>query len=95
MPVTLKDVENIAMLAKLRFTQEEKERLISQLSRILSYFEKLNELDTTDVEPTSHVLPIKNVFRDDVVTGSLPRDQILANAPDQWMGYFKVPKVIE
>lgn len=95
MPVTMEDVENVAALAKLRFSEEEKQKLISQLNRILEYFQKLNELDTTDVEPTSHVLPIKNVFREDVVTSSLPQEQILANAPDQWKGHFKVPKVIE
>jgi aspartyl-tRNA(Asn)/glutamyl-tRNA(Gln) amidotransferase subunit C len=55
----------------------------------------LNELDTTDVPPTSHVLPLKNVFREDMVAPSLSQQETLANAPDQWMGYFKVPKVIE
>ncbi|MCK4591700.1 MAG: Asp-tRNA(Asn)/Glu-tRNA(Gln) amidotransferase subunit GatC [Candidatus Latescibacteria bacterium] len=95
MPVTVEDVENVIALAKLEFSAEEKQRLITQLNRILDYFAKLNELDTTDVPPTSHVLPLKNVFREDMVTPSLSQQETLANAPDQWVGYFKVPKVIE
>ena len=95
MPVTAEDVENVIALAKLEFSAEEKHKLITQLNRILDYFAKLNELDTTDVPPTSHVLPLKNVFREDMVTPSLSQQETLANAPDQWMGYFKVPKVIE
>ncbi len=95
MPVTVEDVENVIALAKLELSAEEKQKLIAQLNRILDYFAKLNELDTTDVPPTSHVLPLKNVFREDMVAPSLSQQETLANAPDQWMGYFKVPKVIE
>ena len=69
--------------------------MVDELNRILDYMKNLNELDTEGVPPTSHVLPISNVFREDVVTPSLPRDQLLANAPSKRQGYFRVPKVIE
>lgn len=95
MPVTKEDVEKVAVLARLSFSEEEKEQLTAQLNRILEYMEQLNRLDTEEVEPTSHVLPIKNVFREDVVVPPLPRDALLANAPRRSMGYFRVPRVIE
>ena len=95
MPVSMEDVEKVALLARLQFTEEEKQKLLSELNKILAYFEKLNELDTEDVPPTSHVLPLENVLREDVVRPSMPREKLLANAPDQAMGHFKVPKVIE
>ena len=95
MPVTRDDVEKVAELARLSFSEEEKERLTVQLNRILEYMEQLNRLDTGEVEPTSHVLPVKNVFREDVVVPPLPRDELLANAPSHSTGYFKVPRVIE
>lgn len=95
MAVTKRDVEKVAKLARLQFSEEEKEKLVAQLNRILKYMEKLNELDTTDVEPTTHVVPLKNVFRQDVVKPSLPREKALANAPAKEDGFFKVPKVID
>ncbi|MBI4531946.1 MAG: Asp-tRNA(Asn)/Glu-tRNA(Gln) amidotransferase subunit GatC [Candidatus Latescibacteria bacterium] len=95
MPVTIRDVEHVIKLARLQFDEEEKGRLTRDLNRILDYVEKLNELDTSDVEPTSHVLPLSNVFREDVVTPSTPRDLLLSNAPSTERGFFKVPKVIE
>ena len=94
MPVTI-DIERGAQLARVRFSEEEKEDLSSKLNDILSYMEQLDQLDTEDVEPTAHVLPLKNVFREDVVVPSLPQKELLANAPDRAMGHFKVPKVIE
>ncbi|MCD6333867.1 MAG: Asp-tRNA(Asn)/Glu-tRNA(Gln) amidotransferase subunit GatC [Candidatus Latescibacteria bacterium] len=94
MPVNI-DVENVAQLARLRFSEEEKRDLSTKLNDILSYMEQLNRLDTEDVVPSAHVLPLKNVFREDVVAPSMPQKDLLANAPDQAMGYFKVPKVIE
>ena len=95
MAVTVEDVRKVAHLARLRFTPEEEARMVDELNRILDYMKNLNELDTEGVPPTSHVLPISNVFREDVVTPSLPRDQLLANAPSKRQGYFRVPKVIE
>jgi len=94
MPVNI-DVENVAQLARLRFSEEEKRDLSTKLNDILSYMEQLNRLDTEDVVPSAHVLPLKNVFREDVVAPSMSQKDLLANAPDQAMGYFKVPKVIE
>ncbi len=88
-------VNQVARLARLDLSAEERTRFAAQLGRILEYCEKLEELDTTDVEPTSHVLAITNVFRDDVVGTSLPRDEVLAGAPDHEGGFFKVPPVIE
>jgi len=95
MKITKDQVEYVARLAYLELTEEEKETFTHQLDSILSYMEKLNELDTRDIEPTSHVLPIKNVFREDQVKPSLPLDKALANAPDPKNGFFRVPRVIE
>lgn len=95
MSVTIADVEKVAQLARLRFSEEDKQQLVVDLNRILDYFEKLKELDTEDVPPTTHVLPLKNVFREDVVVPPMPREKLLANAPDRAMDHFKVPQVIE
>ena len=94
MSVTIRDVENIARLAKLAFTEEEKKRFVDQFNQILAYVEKLNELDTDDVVPTYHVLDLKNVMREDVVEPWLTQEEALANAPKQKNCYFSVPKVI-
>ncbi len=94
MPVTIKDVEYIANLARLEFKEEEKEKFTEQFNRILEYIDKLNELDTTNVEPLYHVIDIKNVFREDIVRPSYPREEILKNAPSRTEYFFKVPKVI-
>jgi len=95
MGVTIEEVEKVAQLAKLQFSPEEKERFTAQLNRILEYMDKLNELDTEGVEPTSHVVPLKNVLREDRVGESLPQQEVLANAPAQAEGHFLVPRVIE
>ncbi|KXS45273.1 MULTISPECIES: Asp-tRNA(Asn)/Glu-tRNA(Gln) amidotransferase subunit GatC [unclassified Candidatus Frackibacter] len=88
-------VEKVAMLARLELASDEEEKMTEQLNDILDYADKLNELDTEDVKPTAHALPIKNVFREDVVEESLDRDIALKNAPEKESGSFKVPKVIE
>lgn len=95
MRITLQEVEHVARLARLALSDEEKEQMRSQLDRILGYIEKLNQLDTTGVEPTSHVIPMTNVFREDAVIPSLSRDEALANAPDGLEGFFRVPRIIE
>ncbi len=95
MKITKKDVEHVAKLARLRLTEEEKEKFGKQLSEILEYVEKLNELDTEKVKPASHVVPLKNVMREDEVKLSLPVEEALANAPAKQGKYFKVPKIIE
>jgi aspartyl-tRNA(Asn)/glutamyl-tRNA(Gln) amidotransferase subunit C len=93
--ITIQEVEHVANLARLVFDEEEKKKLAEQLGRILDYIEQLNELDTEDVEPTSHVIPMKNVVRPDVVRPSLTRDDALANAPSDVDGLFEVPKIVE
>lgn len=95
MKITIEDVEHVAFLARLTFNEEEKELFTKQLNSILLYFDKLSELDTKDVEPTSHVIPIINVMRDDVVTDSISVDKALMNAPQRDGNYFKVPPILE
>ena len=95
MKITLSEVEHVANLARLEFGPEEIGLFTKQLDAILSYVDKLNELDTTGVEPTSHVLPIKNVFKDDTPRPSLSTDDALKNAPDRADGFYRVPKIIE
>lgn len=95
MKITMQEVEHVARLARLELTAEEKERMRAQLDSILSYIDKLNELDTSAVEPTSHVLPITNVFREDEVMPSLAQEEVLANAPDRHELFFRVPRILE
>ena len=95
MAITIEQVEHIAKLAKLEFTPEEKERFTRELNRILEYMEKLNELDTSNVEPLSHTTEITNVFREDRVGKSLPVEEALKNAPSRQGNFFKVPKVVK
>mgnify|MGYP001209801457 CR=1 FL=1 len=95
MAVTLEDVRAVAALARLEFSAEEEERLTGELNRILHYMEKLSELDTERVEPTSHVVPIKNAFRKDEIRAFPVHEDLLAPAPQRENGYFKVPRIIE
>lgn len=94
MPVTIKDVEHVAALARLSFSEEEKQKLTAQLNEILRYMEQLNTLDTSNVEPLSHVIELQNVFREDTLRPGLPREEALKNAPSHTEEFFKVPKVI-
>ena len=94
MSVTRKDVEYIASLARLKFKDEELENFTHQLNEILNYIEKLNELDTENVEPLSHPVENSNVFRSDELKPSIPREEALKNAPDYTEEFFSVPKVI-
>ncbi len=95
MSITIKDVEHVAALARLELGDEEKEQFTSQLNAILAYADKLKELDTEAVEPTSHVLKLANVMRDDAARPSWPVEEALRNAPDEEDGQFKVPPVLE
>jgi len=88
-------VAAIAELAKLQLTDDEIERFGEQLSQVLEYAERLEQLDTADIPPTATVLPLRNVFRDDEVRPSLPRDEALANAPDAADGQFRVDAVLD
>ena len=94
MAITIFDVEKVAKLAKLKFSETEKEKLTRQLTEIVSYFEKINQLDTENVKPTSHVLNIINVLREDKMESWLNQEEVLKNAPAVKMGFFSVPKVI-
>ena len=95
MPLTLEEVEHIASLARLRLTDAEKARYREQLSAILDYMALLGRLDTTAIEPTATVLPLRSVLRPDVVTPSLPTHELLANAPAAEAQMFRVPPVLE
>lgn len=95
MDITMDLVSYLEKLGRIRLTDEEKERTRIDLSSILGYIDKLNELDTNSVEPLSHAFPITNVYREDVVTNGDRRDIILSNAPAQKDGSFKVPKTVE
>ena len=95
MPVTLEDVRKVAELARLEFDSKEESRLLEDLNQMLQYVAALSELDTDGVPATAHVLPVANVFRDDVVRPSLSQEEALANAPSFGHGHFRVPKVIE
>ena len=88
-------IEYVGILAKLELSAEEKEQAKSDMGRMLDYIDKLGELDTTDVEPMSHVFPVENVFREDVVTNGDERERLLSNAPQEKDGMFVVPKTFE
>ncbi len=89
------DIEKVARLARLELSEEEKATFGSQLEQILTYMEQLNRLNTSGVEPTSHAIPVYNVFREDGVKPSFPQEEVLAIAPDEEGGHFKVPRIIE
>lgn len=95
MTIHVKDVEHVAKLARLNLNAEEEQMFTEQLNAILQYAEKLNELNTDDVEPTTHVLHLSNVMREDEVRDSLPIEKVLLNAPDEEDGQIKVPAVLE
>lgn len=88
-------IEYVGILAKLELSGEEKEAAKQDMGKMLDYIDQLNELDTENVEPMSHVFPIHNVFREDVVTNQDDRENILKNAPEQKDGAFKVPRTVE
>lgn len=88
-------IEYVGILAKLELSGEEKEQAKKDMGSMLDYIDKLGELDTTGVEPMSHVFAVQNVFREDVVTNGDAREEILANAPGEKNGMFMVPKTFE
>lgn len=88
-------IEYVGILAKLELSNEEKEHAKKDMGSMLDYIDKLNELDTTGVEPMSHVFPVNNVFREDEVKNDDQRDEILKNAPGVKEGMFKVPRTVE
>ncbi|GFI14924.1 MAG: Asp-tRNA(Asn)/Glu-tRNA(Gln) amidotransferase subunit GatC [Lachnospiraceae bacterium] len=88
-------IEYVGILAKLELSGEEKEQAKKDMGSMLDYIDKLGELDTREVEPMSHVFPVKNVFREDVVTNGDIREEILKNAPGEKNGMFVVPRTFE
>ena len=94
MALTIKEVEDIALLARLNLKEEEKENFTRQLNLVLDYTNRLHKLDTNNVEPVTYVLPVYNVFRDDMVCPSSPREEILSNGPLLEDGQYKVPKIM-
>ena len=92
--ITDETMDYVGILAKLELSGEEKERAKRDMEEMLDYIDKLNELDTTNVEPMSHVFPVHNVFREDVVTNGNGQETTLANAPERNGDSFLVPKTI-
>jgi len=89
-------IDYVSKLALLDLTEEEKEKLSKQLSDIISYFKKLNDLDTSDVKPTTHAIEgLKNVFREDIPWKSLSSEDALRNAEHKKNGYFKAPRILK
>lgn len=93
--LTKEEVKHVAHLARLAITEEEAEKFAEQLGKITDYVQTLNELDTTNVEPTSHVLPIVNVMREDVAVKGLELDKVLLNVKEHENGLIKVPPILE
>jgi aspartyl-tRNA(Asn)/glutamyl-tRNA(Gln) amidotransferase subunit C len=92
--ITREEVRHVARLGRLELNEQEEKHFTEQMNQILSYMEKLNELDTTDILPMSHAVPLQNVFRPDEVKPSLSREKALENAPQSDQVSFVVPKVI-
>jgi len=89
------NIEDVSLLSRLKLSDTEKELFAGQLHKIIEYTEKLNELDTSCVEPTAHILSMNNIFREDKLRNSLPPDKALQNAPDREGIFYKVPKIIK
>lgn len=92
--ITDKTMDEIEILAKLELSQEEKERSRKEMQQMLDYVDMLNQLDTRNIEPLTHIFPIRNVFREDDVLESTSREELLKNAPKEKDGQFLVPKTI-
>jgi len=88
------DIEHVAKLARLKLTGAEKKRFSNQMETIIKYIEKLNELDTKNVEPTAHVLGLENVFRNDIATNPLTDQDPINDSPAHSKGHYEVPKII-
>lgn len=95
MEISRELIEHVANLARLELDGAEVDSFTRQIGGIISYVDKLNSLDTSEVEPTSHALHSSNVFREDLPAGSLPRDEVLANAPESTGEFYRVPRIIE
>lgn len=91
--ITIQDVEHVAKLARLDLTEEEKVKFSKQLGDVLKYVEQMNEVDTTNVEPLSHVVDFNNVMREDEIHYDCSKEELMMNAPEEENGFFKVPKI--
>lgn len=94
MSLSRSEVEKVSLLARLALSEEEAEQMVSQLAQVLDYMTLLEEVDTRDVEPMAHAADVSNIFRDDVVQPSLPREEALANAPGHDGECYRVPAVL-
>lgn len=94
MSISPNEIEKIAQLARLKISDDEKKVFSNQVNQILQYVEKLDEIDTSQVEPLSHTVDLKNVYREDIVKPSLPQEKALENAPSKTDKFFRVPKVV-
>jgi aspartyl-tRNA(Asn)/glutamyl-tRNA(Gln) amidotransferase subunit C len=94
MSISRQDIEKVALLARLQLTDDELSRMTVELAQIVGYVDQLGEVDTEGIEPMAHAIETANVFRDDVVTASLPRDEALANAPHRDERGYLVPAVL-
>jgi aspartyl-tRNA(Asn)/glutamyl-tRNA(Gln) amidotransferase subunit C len=90
----LETVKHIARLSRIELAEDQLESMRNHMAHILEYFDKLQELDTDDIEPFTHAVDLRNVFAQDVETPSLPAEEVLSNAPDRVGNLFKVPKVL-
>jgi aspartyl-tRNA(Asn)/glutamyl-tRNA(Gln) amidotransferase subunit C len=88
------EVEHIAWLARIELSEEEKQLFLKQFNDILAYFQKISEVDTESIEPTYHVIDLKNVFRSDEVKPSLPVEEALRNAPRREKTFIKAPRIV-
>ena len=95
MNISIKQIEQVARLSRIILTDEEKDIFREQLTDILGYIEKLNELDTDDVQPMAYATSLRNVFREDKQESSFARQEILELSPSSSNGFFKVPKILE
>jgi aspartyl-tRNA(Asn)/glutamyl-tRNA(Gln) amidotransferase subunit C len=93
--ITRQEVDHVADLARLALSETEREKMTTQLNKILEAANELQKLDTSGVPPTAFAVPLQNVFRPDEVRESLPREAVLANAPDPERGFFRVPRIME
>ncbi|SMB80151.1 aspartyl/glutamyl-tRNA(Asn/Gln) amidotransferase subunit C [Desulfonispora thiosulfatigenes DSM 11270] len=94
MKINIKDVEHVALLSRLTLTEDEKEEQVEQLNKILGAMDILNTVDTSNIKPLSHILPTKNVLRDDKVGETLSEERTFQNAPEVEERMFKVPKIV-
>jgi len=91
--ITIKDVEHVAKLARLELSEDEKQKFTKQLGDILKYVEQMNEVDTNGVKPMAHAFDIVNVMREDEVVYEQTKEELMANAPEEENGFFRVPKI--